>query len=384
MKIVKVISICVCLFLFANSELYSDDAQYRLIVSKNDLSSTPPNNEFYLDLQIEITSGTSPRTLNSLTADVYYGSELTAWSGLDPSTNNALGSEYSVTVSKNSGYYRVLVVQNGLGVNSGDNTTPGTGNPPGFDVTSIWKTILTLRWTINTESSVNISIDDASNAAAYFNNYTNAPRAAATSWVVSNQDLGNVPTPVELSSFAASVNQSVVNLKWQTATEVNNYGFEVERKSNDNKSTEWVKISFVEGSGNSNSPKDYSFADKNITGGSKFSYRLKQIDNDGTFTYSGKVDVEVVPTKYELFQNYPNPFNPVTNIKFSLPEDSNVRINIYNILGERVMELINADYKAGYYVVQFNSSSSGLASGMYIYSIETKNFKSVKKMILMK
>ncbi|MCB0749790.1 MAG: T9SS type A sorting domain-containing protein, partial [Ignavibacteriae bacterium] len=187
-------------------------------------------------------------------------------------------------------------------------------------------------------------------------------------------------------------------LNWETATEVNNYGFEVERRlatvesatkaENAVASTEetWEKVAFIEGHGNSNSPKLYSFTDKNLNGGSKFVYRLKQIDIDGTFEYSDAVEIEVLPTKYELFQNYPNPFNPSTKIKFSMPEDAKININVYNVLGEKVASVISEELKAGFHQVDFNSNSTGyqLASGVYIYTIESKNFSQVKKMILMK
>ncbi len=115
-------------------------------------------------------------------------------------------------------------------------------------------------------------------------------------------------------------------------------------------------------------------------------YRLKQIDIDGTFEYSDAVEIEVLPTKYELLQNYPNPFNPETNIRFSLPENAKIAINIYNILGEKVTTFLNKELDAGFHQVNFNTNSAGykLASGMYIYTIETKNFSQVKKMILMK
>ena len=121
----------------------------------------------------------------------------------------------------------------------------------------------------------------------------------------------------------------------------------------------WEKVAFVEGHGNSNSPKLYSFTDKNLIGGSKFVYRLKQIDIDGTFEYSDEVEIEVLPTKYELMQNYPNPFNPTTKIRFSLPEDAKIGINVYNVLGEKVASVLNEELKAGFHEVDFNSSSAG-------------------------
>jgi len=203
------------------------------------------------------------------------------------------------------------------------------------------------------------------------------------------------PLPVELTSFLAVINKGIVNLSWETATEVNNYGFEIERTTphpppyqggGGEAGAGWAKIGFVEGNGNSNSTKSYSFTDNNLTGGNKFSYRLKQIDNDGMFEYSDEIEVEVLPNSYALEQNYPNPFNPSTTIKFSLPEYSRVMINIYNMLGEKIIELVNADYQAGFHQLQFNSSSAGynLASGIYVYTLEAKNFKDVKKMMLMK
>jgi hypothetical protein len=193
-------------------------------------------------------------------------------------------------------------------------------------------------------------------------------------------ELSLIPLPVELSSFTATANQNTVDLKWETKTEVNNSGFNVERRINER---DWNTIGFVEGSGNSTLPKEYSFTDKDLfSGGSKFQYRLKQIDNDGSFEYSDFVEVEVIPTKFELSQNYPNPFNPSTTIRFSLPEETQLKINIYNMLGELVETLAEGTYEAGYHKVTFNASS--LPSGAYIYRIESSQFVQIKKMVLMK
>jgi len=186
------------------------------------------------------------------------------------------------------------------------------------------------------------------------------------------------PLPVELTSFTADVTNNQVNLKWQTATEVNNYGFDIERKTSDT----WQKLGFVEGNGNSNSPKEYSYTDKSPIGGSKFQYRLKQIDNDGQFEYSEVVEVELVPTEFALYQNYPNPFNPVTTIRYQLPKESKVVIKIYNILGAEVMELLNEKKEAGVYEAEFNADN--LSSGAYIYRIIVESFMDTKKMILLK
>ena len=194
----------------------------------------------------------------------------------------------------------------------------------------------------------------------------------------------NAPLPVELSSFTASVIKSNINLKWQTKTEVNNYGFEVERKLSikDLEAGSWKKMGFVPGQGNSNSPKDYTFADKNPAGGSKFLYRLKQIDNDGKFEYSKEVEVELIPNEFSLFQNYPNPFNPVTNIEFALPKSAKVSLLVYNLLGENIATLLNEDKEAGFYDVQFDASN--FSSGIYIFRLAAGDFIQTKKMTLLK
>ena len=191
--------------------------------------------------------------------------------------------------------------------------------------------------------------------------------------------------PVELTSFAASVNLNNVNLNWKTATEVNNNGFEVQREIRDQESevtSQWEKIGFVQGHGNSNSPKEYSFIDKNLTGGTQFSYRLKQIDNDGKYEYSKEVEVKVVPKDINLLQNYPNPFNPVTEIKFTLPEAARVTLRVYNIIGQEVASLVNGIEEEGFHSIRFEGSN--LPSGTYIYRLQAGSVVQTKKMVLLK
>jgi hypothetical protein len=191
--------------------------------------------------------------------------------------------------------------------------------------------------------------------------------------------------PVELSTFSAKIKINNVFLEWQTATEVDNYGFEVERceKSNIEGET-WQKIGFVQGHGNSNSYKTYSFTDKNLQS-RKFLYRLKMINTDGSFEYSNEVEVEItLPTEFTLSQNYPNPFNPTTKIDYQLPFNSEVKIELFSITGERVAVIVNQQQEAGYYTVEINSASLELSSGVYIYRIEWNDKFKVKRMMLIK
>ncbi|HSD62776.1 MAG TPA: T9SS type A sorting domain-containing protein [Ignavibacteriaceae bacterium] len=194
----------------------------------------------------------------------------------------------------------------------------------------------------------------------------------------------NYIVPVELTSFTASAANGNVSLSWQTATEINNKGFEIERQVNSPQSSvgKWEEIGYVTGSGTTTESRSYSFNDNNVKSGN-YIYRLKQIDLNGSSNYSNEVEVSIVaPTEFSLEQNYPNPFNPATLIKYSIPADQQVKLNVYNLLGQKVMTLVNDFRKAGQYEINFNASR--LASGVYFYKLEAGNQSSIKKMILMK
>jgi Secretion system C-terminal sorting domain len=189
--------------------------------------------------------------------------------------------------------------------------------------------------------------------------------------------------PVEQLSFTYYVlqNKNAVLLKWETSTETNNSGFEILRFTQNDK--EWKEIGFIEGNGTTTEPKSYSFTDKEIIAGT-YKYRLKQIDYDGTFKYSNELDVTVdfAPKEFVLYQNYPNPFNPTTVINFSIPENTNITLSIYNILGQTVAELLKSKLIAGNYSYQWNAGKE--AAGIYICELKTDRFRSMKKMVLLR
>ncbi|MBE2254831.1 MAG: choice-of-anchor J domain-containing protein [Ignavibacteria bacterium] len=195
------------------------------------------------------------------------------------------------------------------------------------------------------------------------------------------------PLPVELTSFTADVNRNNVVLNWSTSSETNNAGFDIERKSEG--SEVWSKIGSVNGAGNSNSVKNYTFNDNNLNT-AKYNYRLKQKDFNGNFEYfnlSSEIIVGV-PSKFDLSQNYPNPFNPSTKINYDLPFDSKVTLKVFDIMGREVYSVLNSELKtAGYYTSQINFSS--LSSGTYFYRIiavglNGQEFVTTKKMQLLK
>jgi len=204
----------------------------------------------------------------------------------------------------------------------------------------------------------------------------------SSQWATFSFPLGSV-TPVELTSFTSTVNSNTVELKWTTATETNNYGFEVQKKIGNS----YITIGFVKGNGTSSVCRQYSFADKGLQLG-KYSYRIKQVDFNGVFVYSDEISADVkVLSSFSLDQNYPNPFNPSTKIKFNLPNDSKVSLKVFNLLGEEVMTVINKNMTAGLHEVTINASN--LKSGVYFYSIEATGnnghrFFDSKKMTLIK
>ncbi len=185
--------------------------------------------------------------------------------------------------------------------------------------------------------------------------------------------------PVELTSFSANVLNGGVVLSWTTATETNNSGFQVER-SKDNES--FKQIIFVPGFGTTTEPKSYSYTDNSVNSGTYY-YRLKQIDFDGSFSYSEVLEVNIgLPTEFALEQNYPNPFNPSTTINFTVPQSAQVTLKIFDVLGREVSTLINQVVPGGNHEVQFDAT--GLPSGLYFYTLSTGNFVETKKMVLLR
>ncbi|HPN39343.1 MAG TPA: T9SS type A sorting domain-containing protein [Melioribacteraceae bacterium] len=188
----------------------------------------------------------------------------------------------------------------------------------------------------------------------------------------------NNPLPVELTSFEAEVVNNDVSLKWVTATELNNYGFEIERKKGNE---DWIKIGFIEGSGNSNCIKNYTYIDNKLQYG-KYLYRLKQIDTDGKFKYSNQIETTILNLSFNVNQNYPNPFNPATTISFSLPNKELVTLKIYDSLGKEIATLVNEELNQGIYEKSWDASLFG--SGVYYYRLTAGGFSKTCKMLLVK
>jgi len=191
----------------------------------------------------------------------------------------------------------------------------------------------------------------------------------------------NAVLPVEMVTFRATSNRLSAQLNWSTATEVNNFGFEIERSY---RNTEWTRVGFVPGAGTSNSLHNYSFVDENVQSG-LYEYRIKQIDKDGAFKYSQTLQVEVgtVPKVLSLGSNYPNPFNPTTTIEFSVPSDGKATLKVYSILGQEVATLFDGNAIAGN-LNKVTFDASRLSSGVYFSRLESGGKSLIKRMMLLK
>lgn len=198
------------------------------------------------------------------------------------------------------------------------------------------------------------------------------------------------PLPIQLSSFAATVvGGSQVRLDWATVSETNNYGFEVQKSQGNQNNYQAIPNSFVPGHGTTNEPHSYSFVDNTASSGMWF-YRLKQIDLDGSVHFTEGVQVDMLagvsekplPKEFALDQNYPNPFNPSTKIEYAVPKESRVRLEVYNLLGQRIATLVDEVKSAGYYTASFDAV--GLSSGLYFYRMNAGEVSFLKKMMLVK
>ena len=217
-----------------------------------------------------------------------------------------------------------------------------------------------------------------SEGKVYFNNVQLEDNDYLT-LVTDNPD--DVQLPVELAHFDAFMNEGTVHLTWTTHSESNNAGFEVQRSEGNQE--KWFMLGFIDGQGHSSRTIDYSIKDNltNITE-SQVTYRLKQIDFDGSFTYSEEISLQIPAPNTYTITGYPNPFNPVATIEYRVPTDSHVKVSVYDIQGRQVMTLVDDQKPAGRYTAVLDGTS--LASGIYVYTLETGSQVISKTLTLLK
>lgn len=213
-----------------------------------------------------------------------------------------------------------------------------------------------------------------------FGNNDQDDLAEAELWLINGIEINPQLIPVELTSFTGQFVDNLVRLDWTTASEKNNFGFDVERKNSTN--DDWLKIGFVNGNGTTTTPHSYKFEDSQLPSDEKIFYRLKQLDLDGTFQYSSEVEIDRLPMEFSLGQNFPNPFNPTTTIKYQIAEPGIVSLKIYDILGNEVIKLVDEYQEAGNYSINFDASK--ISSGVYFYRLRANEFIQMRKMTLLR
>ncbi len=341
--------------------------------------------EFVIDFEIKGTNLGNQTTLASFNADVLYDSTLLRFiSGTDWQEELTSEEGYNCYIqsnpddSVNTRAVRIAIL--GATVNE-DNSTSSAG----FDITEEYVRIVRMNFIIlDVSKSASIRIKTATNQLGTFLNKNNSPNTfeITNSLLSPPTYINNEPLPVALMSFGSEIVKRDVILNWVTAAEIDNSGFDIERRQAGSEKG-WYKIGFVTGNKTTNSPTQYRYEDRKLESG-RYEYRLKQIDFNGNYTYYElKKTVEVgVPSKLSLSQNYPNPFNPVTKIDFDLPEDGKISLVIYDMLGKEVMTVLNGNYKAGYYTISLNAER--LSSGTYFYRLNAGGQVLTKKMSVVK
>jgi hypothetical protein len=277
-------------------------------------------------------------------------------------------------------YSSVGITGNEVSVNVGLNF--GTGGDP---LPTSWTNLAEIVFNITDETQSSNLVWNVGPCICYDDNYTTIPGN-------SFQDL-DYSLPVELSTFEAELAQNAVMLKWSTASEKNNQGFNLYRSEQENGSYEKLNGSLIPGNGTTTNTNEYEFRDDRIESNKYYYYRLEDVDINGQAKQHGPINIFIdpalmAPTEYSLDQNYPNPFNPGTTISYGLPEDTQVRLQVFNMKGQVVATLVDAFQPAGRYDLRWDASTalngSSLPTGIYFYKLETSQYTQIKKMIYTK
>jgi hypothetical protein len=378
----------VIIALFITTQMFAQATiQTRLAVTQNDGTN---GGFFKVAVQAKGTDLTASNTIGSATIDINFDN--TKLAPVIIIANNVQATYHSiiggyaargVTYISAGPYVRLTIA----GSNINDHFD---GTYAGLDLTASYVTLATINFTILDNAAItNLSIPVGSLSLGLFQAHNNEDlsNVIIPQSMSAPENLFNEPLPVELVSFTAQTRGQAIELRWNTATENNNMGFDIERRQDmytgarPPSSSVWSKIGFVEGRGTSNVPQAYAFTDKGAVG--LYTYRLKQIDKNGMFAYSHEAAASIeAPKECALMQNYPNPFNPMTSIHYEVASAGVVRLAVYDMLGREVSVLVDGWQDVGRYTAQLNASQ--FPSGMYFYKLEAGQFSSVKRLTVIK
>lgn len=386
--------------IFISLALNAQSIEQRLAVVRNDMTA---GGSFQIEIQVKHTGLPVPNfstTLGSATVDVSYDStKLSFFNASNWAFSSALG--YNRTATNNTTtsipktkFIRVLVLGTSVGVD-------GPGDPPGFDISNTYTTWVRLNFTITQAiGTTDLTIRSSSNAIGVFQNHSNNPNTSVINNVTLSapENINDVTLPVELTAFTATAEEDKIVLKWTTQSEVNNLGFEVYRSAEETGNYAMI-ASFentpaLQGGGNSNTAREYTYEDAIISNGGTYWYQIADVDYQGVRTFHGPVSAQapdLIPEAYALRPNYPNPFNPETTIRFEVPADpasnGKIALTIYNNLGMAVRSLVSGSVQPGIHTVKWdgrNDRGDQMASGIYFLRLQAGSFVQTQKMLLVR
>ena len=369
-----------------SSGVFATSLNGRFVIVKSDSAK--------LSLLLQVNTDTGTDDMGGATIVVSFNKSV-----LDFSSNPAVNSDYKFH-NFSGGKYNEATVTKPLSDKLWINIDlPSDNDNKGTIVSGLsgWTDVVTLNF--NVKNSVNPATVNWSDGNVFWQVYDGDN---STNWSAGNftnfTNFTNSPASVELLSFTAVLlDNSNIQLDWSTISYADNDSYEIERTTSPRPSpyqgegdgNAWQKIGVVESKNILNTQVNYSFVDNTAGSGTSLKYRLKSVSSDATTTILSEVDIVISPDNFELEQNFPNPFNPVTKIRYTIPppsngksQTSNVLLKVYDILGNEAATLVNETQESGQHEVEFNASN--LASGVYIYRIETASFHDTKKMILLK
>jgi len=223
---------------------------------------------------------------------------------------------------------------------------------------------------IQANGDVDVRVNDDGTATIFVMSTNNGIGSYTTS---------QAPLPVELAGFEADRSGENVVLRWQTLSETNNAGFDIERSIDGGA---FAKVGYESGQGTTTETTSYQFVDARLPYGvSEVSYRLRQVDVDGDETLSDARRVTFTPTDVSLIGSVPNPVaSNQAEIRYELPEAMNVRLSVYDLLGRQIATLVDGEQVAKQHRVTFDASS--LASGTYLIRLETDRGATTSKMTI--
>lgn len=392
----KKVRLNILMMLLVASNIFATSVNGRFVVIKSDSTQ--------LSLLLQINTNTGTDDMGGATIVVSFDKNI-----LDFSSNPTVDKDFKFFNFSGGNYNEATITKplsDKLWINI---DLPVENNNKGTIVSGLsgWTDVVMMNFDIRTKDTVNVKYLP-NNIFWQIYDGDNKTNWSTGSFI----NLVSEPANVKLLSFKAELlDNSNISFDWSTITYAAINGYDIERSTSIDISTSssstinWEKIGFVNSQNNLNTPEYYRFIDNSVQISHDVKYRILSINNDETRSIIEEYDSKsaaasnenkITNLSFDLEQNYPNPFNPSTKIRYTIPTsplnpspsqgdgqgERFVTLKVFDILGNEVATLVNEQQSTGQHEVIFDAT--GLASGVYIYKIDTGSFISTKKMILLR